>query len=348
MMQAIKRVISGEDMQQDSSPTSPSSNNNHQNHPDVVHTRSNSSEDDYDDDGDDGEYELGMEIDDNGNTHGNTSSNNSSRPRPAVVENDMDMMEGASTGDFHIASLSETPRSSLSDMSAAQRVMDDDAMMDEDEDEDDDRPDEQEARKPPINSNSNSNSNQHKTMHRNNPGQQAVRNLGNTMASNKDRNSDESSNAGKTGGSQTSSRDWGWFEDVHASDGALAAAAESPGVPKKKGDTYTTSSTNNNTSSNNKRKTSSQQTKSSNSHNNHTRLIHPHQAYREHETLQPINVRDPETGEYSTYWYSRESRIFFVCASRVGEVMAMGPLRYSILYSAASPHARTHASFYQA
>lgn len=245
MIDAIKRVISGEDMQQQQQQQQQESS------PRYIQT-----DEGYDD-------TIGMQIDDDSQNNGNTN-NSSCSPRPAVVENDMDMVDAS---DFHIASASETPRSSLSDMSAAQRLSMDDETMDEAM-----GVDRQEATssKPPPGSSS---AVVIKTMHRSNQGQQALRNL------DAYRNSDEGSSVGKTGGSQTSSRDWGWFEDVHASDGALAAAAESPG-----GGSQTRSGQQDRTTSN-KRKTAQR--------NTITSLV-PSQGSLYHETLQPI-LRDPET-----------------------------------------------------
>lgn len=211
-MEAIRRVISGEDMHGDSS--------------------TNNDDDDYDDG-------IGMQIDDDEYTPSQG---------PALVEND--------AADFHIASASETPRSSLSDMSAEQRLQppffedETEAYADEDED----------ARVT-------------QTIQPADSRQPTMSTLAPKSA---DRLSDESSSVGKTGSSQTSSRDWGWFEDVHASDGGLVSK-ESPashGGKKTKDSSFR------------KKKTAT------------TTLATMRLSQGiYHETLQPLVTRDPETGE---------------------------------------------------
>ena len=119
-MNIIKRVISGEDMQQESSPVQP---------PRSYQDYSEDNNEDYDD-------AIGMQIDEDEDSRGNTNQHNNynnslegCNPQPAVVENDMDIV---GTSDFHyIASGSMTPRSSLSDVSAAQRLDIDEDAMDE-------------------------------------------------------------------------------------------------------------------------------------------------------------------------------------------------------------------------
>lgn len=245
-MNAIKRVISGDDMQ--------ASN---------VQRKKHSSVEDDD--------AIGMQIDEEESSANNRTP--SGDHSPAVVENDMDTMEAAN---FHIASSFDTPRSSLSDVSAAQRMLMDEDDMDEAFGEPDDK--KEGSSKPPAGSGAGL---MVKTLHRSNPGEQAMRNL-DTIAKMVDRTSDESSSVGKTGGSQTSSRDWGWFEDVHASEGALSTA-DSPGDRSRGGkQSKDTSSTAN------KRKTARTIVSSG---------LVPSQGSLHHETLQPIMPRDPETGE---------------------------------------------------
>ena len=266
-MDAIKRVISGDDMQG----SNLQRNHRHEEDDDVI----------------------GMQIDDEEYTGHNDEINHNQSPtaggtKPAVVENDMDM----EAADFHIASASGTPGSSLSDFSASQRMM----AMDEDAADDamgEYNGSEADSSKQPPPGNKGGEA-MIKTMQRSNPGQQAMRNL-ETIGKVVDRNSDESSSVGKTGGSQTSSRDWGWFEDVHASDGMLATS-DSPGAGgqgrKQDKDTSGVSS--------NKRKSASASMS--------TGL--PSQGSLNHESLQPIMSRDPETGESRTMPVRRE---FMTC-----------------------------------
>lgn len=186
---------------------------------------------------------IGMQIDDDDEENDYTPSRG-----PVLVEGD--------TADFHIASASETPRSSLSDVSAAQRLAD--PFFHEVEEDA-----EQEAH--PV---------APSTIRRTVPGQQAMTNLDPKST---DRLSDESSSVGKAGSSQTSSRDWGWFEDVHGSDGALASK-ESPSSRSGK--------RSKDTSMMRKKKSPSTITSS---------LLRSQGPF--HETLQPLVSRDPETGK---------------------------------------------------
>ncbi len=205
MMEAMRRVISGENM----------------------HSSSPSDDD-----------AIGMQIDDDEYTPSQG---------PALVESD--------TADFHIASASETPRSSLSDMSAAQRLQDA-FLQDDDYDYDEDD-------KPIVT----------QTTKLINPRQQVIPQL---HPKSVDLLSDESSSVGKAGSSQTSSRDWGWFEDVHASDGALTSK-ESP------------------VSRSGKRSKDESFKKKRTATTMSSRVLLSRGIY--HETLQPIVTRDPETGE---------------------------------------------------
>jgi len=210
-MEAIRRVISGEDMQGSKSPN--------------------------DDDA------IGMQIDDDEEDEYTPSRG------PTLVEGE--------AADFHIASASETPRSSLSDVSAAQRMVE--GFLPDEEDLD------AEQQAPPI---------APSTIRRTIPGQQAMSNLDPKST---DRLSDESSSVGKAGSSQTSSRDWGWFEDVHGSDGALASK-ESP------------------SSRSGKRSKDISMMKKKKSPSTITSSLLPSQGPF-HETLQPLVSRDPETGK---------------------------------------------------
>ena len=194
---------------------------------------------------------IGMQIDDDDEEDEYTPSR-----RPVMVEGD--------AGDFHIASASETPRSSLSDMSAAGRLEDQFLQDNYHYNDDDDYADAEQEAHPIAPS----------TIRRTIPGQQAMPNLDPKST---DRLSDESSSVGKAGSSQTSSRDWGWFEDVHGSDGALASK-ESPSSRsgKRSKDTSTM-----------KKKKSPSTIVSS--------LLPSRGPF--HETLQPLRSRDPETGK---------------------------------------------------
>lgn len=213
-MEAIRRVISGEDMMTGSIPSN-------------------------DDDA------IGMQIDDDDDEEAEYTPSRG----PVLVEGD--------AADFHIASASETPRSSLSDMSAAQRLGD--PYLRDEYDDDIEQEDQPQAPS---------------TIRRAVPGQQGMSTLDPKST---DRLSDESSSVGKAGGSQTSSRDWGWFEDVHGSDGALASK-ESPS--SRSGKRYK------DTSTMKKKKSPSTITSS---------LLPSRGQF--HETLQPIVSRDPETGK---------------------------------------------------
>jgi hypothetical protein len=245
-----------------------------------------------------------------------------------LVENDVDviMIVEASggvvggmadeRGQYHYltSAQSETPRSSLSDMSAAQRL-EEDIMEGHAVDSDDlvessmNQRDEDAAAarrmvmNPPLRALSRMHSLQH-------PPQQgsslhdwesnmrihttAMTATGSTTTvGTPDRNWDESSSVGRTGNSQTSSRDWGWFEDVHGSDRAWAGKESPPeDGPNSSKDPTNRNTTNSIHNKNNKR-----------SKNASTRapmglLLQSQESLLLHtETLEPLVQRDLESGK---------------------------------------------------
>eukprot|EP00339_Tiarina_fusa_P005320 CAMPEP_0117057456 /NCGR_PEP_ID=MMETSP0472-20121206/39897_1 /TAXON_ID=693140 ORGANISM="Tiarina fusus, Strain LIS" /NCGR_SAMPLE_ID=MMETSP0472 /ASSEMBLY_ACC=CAM_ASM_000603 /LENGTH=514 /DNA_ID=CAMNT_0004774365 /DNA_START=182 /DNA_END=1726 /DNA_ORIENTATION=+ len=155
MLDVIKRVISGDDM----------------------NVTSNEQQ---------GEQQANNNVDSIGNTGSDSGLSTNFDTAPVLVENDMDLDQDVGRV-AHMAT-SETPRSSLSDVSAAH-----DTGLDIDGDENMEDQD-QSARKEPERG---------------------------TLTRNDSKMSSDSSNSVR-GGSQNSSRDWGWFEDVHASEHAQA------------------------------------------------------------------------------------------------------------------------------
>jgi hypothetical protein len=135
--------------------------------------------------------------------------------------------------------------------------------------------------------------------------------------SNMDRNSDESSSVGKTGNSQSSSRDWGWFEDVHAasdrpwSSGGKDSPLRDGRKYSPKDSSTTARSSNAATNNNNKNKNSNSGDESRNNNNSNKRktvtslppkglLPSQDSLFFPTETLQPLVQRDPESGESMT------------------------------------------------
>lgn len=260
MMDAIKRVISGEDMHPESS--SPGAM--------MVHCTSSGA--------------LGMDIDD-GEEHVNNNTTTAGRlaGMANLVENDVEMDAPATaSAAYQLASaFSSTPRSSLSDISAAQRLAEEEEEMDLNDAAAEEHSS-QEKKLP-------------RSMTRMQPDQQGMQSIMMDGPMNTDQNSDESSSVGKPGGSQSSSRDWGWFEDVHASDGALAGKEGRGSSPpdsstgaRAKSQKAGTSSTSN--ANNNKRKIMFTISPSGLIPSQESLLL-------QNETLQPLVQRDPQTGE---------------------------------------------------
>lgn len=238
MLDVIRRVISGEDIQEQG--------------------------DSEDHDG------VGMQIEESSSANQSPPFYSASQQasQPAIVENDIEM----ETTDFRIERASETPRSSLSDMSAAQRLED---IMDEQHAMEDTH----ESMEADL-SQADDAAPTHE-MKRSDLGQEAMhelRNFGRSDSRMTDRSS-ETSSVGKTGSSQTSSRDWGWFEDVHTSEGNLNAESLAAASRKPRADPNASS-----TKRKGSRSTKRKGLVPSPPDNIHT------------ETLQPIVQRDPETG----------------------------------------------------
>lgn len=236
MLEVIRRVISGEDFQSQ--------------------TQSHDQE------------SIGMQIEESSSANQSPQAPSSSEiSQPAIVENDIEM----DTSDFHIASLSETPRSSLSDVSAAQRL---EAMDDGDSDGIHESEESQEVQQPISDSRG--------ELRRSNIGQQAMQSL-RSFARSDSRMTDKSSSSSsvdKTGSSQTSSRDWGWFEDVHTSEGTLGpdSILTASSKQRKEGKGASTAA----------RRKGSRSSKK-------VGLVPSAPDTIRNETLQPIVQRDPET-----------------------------------------------------
>jgi len=283
-MNAIQRVISGDDIMQDDQNTNQQLSTTQ---------RQQQSED------------VGMSLDDDssGNRPRATHMNS---PRgghqPHVVEQETNENSGSAmdTTHFHIASAStsETPRSSLSDVSAAQGM-----NMEEDEEEDfeQDYKNTISSSGPPegaINS-----SGSRPRLNRMDPGQQAMQHLASASRSrNTERqaSSDESSSVGKTTNSQSSSRDWGWFEDVHASDHGLLMLGQANRSPsgaggKQKENSGGSGGHHNPKQGNSHSRASPAHSQPNSLKNKTSHLVPSTDSMLEHETLQPIVTRDPET-----------------------------------------------------
>eukprot|EP00429_Kryptoperidinium_foliaceum_P038916 CAMPEP_0176165842 /NCGR_PEP_ID=MMETSP0120_2-20121206/84820_1 /TAXON_ID=160619 /ORGANISM="Kryptoperidinium foliaceum, Strain CCMP 1326" /LENGTH=576 /DNA_ID=CAMNT_0017503373 /DNA_START=127 /DNA_END=1855 /DNA_ORIENTATION=- len=298
MMNAIQRVISGDDIMQDDQNTNQQLSTTQ---------RQQQSED------------VGMSLDDDssGNRPRATHMNS---PRgghqPHVVEQETNENSGSAmdTTHFHIASAStsETPRSSLSDVSAAQGM-----NMEEDEEEDFEQdykntisssgPPEgainSSGSRPRLNRTAINSSGSRPRLNRMDPGQQAMQHLASASRSrNTERqaSSDESSSVGKTTNSQSSSRDWGWFEDVHASDHGLLMLGQANRSPsgaggKQKENSGGSGGHHNPKQGNSHSRASPAHSQPNSLKNKTSHLVPSTDSMLEHETLQPIVTRDPET-----------------------------------------------------
>ena len=146
-----------------------------------------------------------------------------------------------------------------------------------------------------------------------------MKEMKNNNSSNTDRNSDESSSVGKTGNSQSSSRDWGWFEDVHASSDRpwSSGRKDSPARdgrkhnPKDSGQATAANTSNTQRDNSTNNQNSGDESRSNNTNSNKrktatsrppTGLLLPSQnsLFFPTETWQPLVQHDPESGESMT------------------------------------------------
>jgi hypothetical protein len=301
MMDAIKRVISGDDFQE-SEPHCPNGSESGEdrmvgmdidkegvNHPNDIDIDGTDTDHETETDAQQQQQQPALpkpqdHVHVHGREHPHTyrPSLEGERPLANLVENEGDTIAADKTDDYHLnVALSETPRSSLSDMSAEGRLRDYHAEVDPEGTHT--IPTRSLSRMPPR---------LQPSLH----DWESIRLAGNATP---DRNWDESSSIGKTGNSQTSSRDWGWFEDVHASSDRVWVGGKETLDDGRKAikDSTTTSMhmNNDNYNSNHKNKNNKRKTTSSGA----TRSLLPSQEsiVLLRETLEPLVQRDLESGE---------------------------------------------------